>query len=66
MERLIKTKKKISNEETVHIQDMLAIVARNVEDSLLAQGASPNKDYNYIDLYKIAATLIGKRDFEQI
>ncbi|HBC7429614.1 TPA: hypothetical protein KEY68_001880 [Providencia rettgeri] len=66
MERLIKTTKKISNEEKAHLQDILAIVARNIEDSLLAQGATPNKDYNYIDLYKIAATLIDKQNFEQI
>jgi len=37
-----------------HLTDLLMILAQNVEKSLIQSGAEPGKDYNILDLYKLA------------
>lgn len=36
------------------LTDLLMVVAKNVENSLIQSGAEPGKDYNVLDLYKLA------------
>jgi hypothetical protein len=36
------------------LEDLLLVMAKNVEDSLLEAGAKPGKDYTLLDLYKLA------------
>lgn len=40
--------------DTDHIEDALSLLAANIENSLLAHGAEPGKDYTYMDLYNLA------------
>lgn len=36
------------------LEDLLLVMAKNVEESLLEGGAKPGKDYGVLDLYKLA------------
>lgn len=36
------------------LEDALTVIVSNIESSLLAHGAEPEKDYTYMDLYKLA------------
>jgi hypothetical protein len=38
--------------------DFYAIIAKNVEDSLITSGATPGKDYTILDLYKLAQPFV--------
>lgn len=36
------------------LEDLLLILAKNIEESLIQAGAIAGKDYNILDLYKLA------------
>ena len=36
------------------LEDLLMIMARNIEDSLIQSGAKPGKDFSFLDIYKLA------------
>jgi len=36
------------------LEDLLLVMAKNVECSLMEAGAKPGKDYTLLDLYKLA------------
>lgn len=36
------------------LEDLLLVMAKNVEDSMLQAGAKPGDDYTILDLYKLA------------
>lgn len=40
--------------DTKALEDALTVIVSNIENSLLAHGAEPGKDYTYMDLYKLA------------
>jgi len=46
------TKFESTNPKT--FDDLLLVLAKNVEDSLLSAGAIPGKDYTILDCYKMA------------
>jgi hypothetical protein len=37
-----------------HLTDLLLVIARSVEKSLMYAGAVPGVDYKHLDLYKLA------------
>lgn len=41
--------------DIIDMSDLLMVMARNVEDSLIQSGAKAGKDYTYLDLYKLAS-----------
>lgn len=54
------TNKLIRDFEKVEIsslEDLLLVMAKNVEDSLLLAGAVPEKDYTILDCYKLGQPL---------
>jgi hypothetical protein len=57
-EREVKTKKLMASHEKRnfnHLDDFLFTVAESVEEAFLRAGAQPGKDYNYRDLFTLAA-----------
>ena len=46
--------KRYDEVDQTNLTDMLMIAARNVEDALIQSGAIPGKDYNILDVYKLA------------
>ena len=56
--RLIKHFDNLQND---HLNDVMIIMAKNVEDSLLECGAIPGEDYTLLDLYKLASPLVAER-----
>jgi hypothetical protein len=57
-EREGKTKKLMASHEKRnfnHLDDFLFTVAESVEEAFLRAGAQPGKDYNYRDLFTLAA-----------
>jgi len=36
------------------LEDLLLVLAKNVEEALVASGAEPGKDYQRLDLFKLA------------
>lgn len=50
--------KEYENYDEDSLCDYLLIIAGNVEDSLIAAGATPKTDYTYLDVYKMAVELI--------
>lgn len=42
------------------VADVLRLAAYNAEQALLDSGAVPGKDYNLLDLYRLAAPLFGR------
>ena len=50
-ERLIRP---IGETNPTGLEDLLLVLAKNVEESLLEGGARPGKDYTILDLYKLA------------
>lgn len=45
-----------------YISDALLVVASNIEDTLLLNGAEPGKDYSYMDLYNLAMKYVLSKD----
>ena len=41
-----------------HLTDEFFSIAFSIEESLIAAGAQPQKDYTYIDLYKLAQPFV--------
>ncbi|MBD2797196.1 hypothetical protein ID856_11700 [Xenorhabdus sp. 18] len=41
------------------IKDYLRLIALNIEDSMLEAGATPGKDYTFIDIYKMAMQYVS-------
>jgi hypothetical protein len=57
-EREVKTKKLMASHDKRnfnHLDDFLFTVAESVEEAFLRAGAQPGKDYNYRDLFTLAA-----------
>ena len=50
-ERLIK---RYETTDPNSLEDLLYVMAVNIEDSLLGTGAVPGKDYTILDCYKLA------------
>lgn len=38
--------------------DFYALIAKNIEESLLTAGAIPGKDYTFLDLYRLAQPFV--------
>jgi hypothetical protein len=51
----------LENLQPDHLHDLMIIMAKNVEDSLLDCGATPGVDYTILDLYKLASPLVAER-----
>lgn len=51
--------KKLALIDEKSLTDVLMTVAANIEDALLQHGATPGKDYTYIDLYNMSLKYIG-------
>ena len=49
---------KLDEVERGHLTDEYLAMAYNVEQSLIAAGAVPGKDYTLLDLYKLAQPLV--------
>jgi len=57
-EREVKTKKLMAPHEKRnfnHLDDFLFTVAESIEEAFIRAGALPGKDYNYRDLFTLAA-----------
>jgi hypothetical protein len=57
-EREVRTKKLMASHEKRnfnHLDDFLFTVAESIEEAFLRAGAQPGKDYNYRDLFTLAA-----------
>jgi hypothetical protein len=57
-EREVKTKKLMASHEKRnfnHLDDFLFTVAESIEEAFLRAGAQPGKDYQYRDLFTLAA-----------
>jgi hypothetical protein len=57
-EREVKTKKLMAPHEKRnfnHLDDFLFTVAESIEEAFRRAGAQPGKDYNYNDLFRLAA-----------
>lgn len=52
---LIQTLEHISAD---NLSDEFYAIAHNIEESLILAGAEPNKDYTYLDLYKLAQPFV--------
>lgn len=51
----------INNFETTSMksfEDFFLVIAKNIEDSLIMAGATPEKDYTILDLYKLAQPFV--------
>ena len=57
MERLIREYREYAKDTFC---DILLIAAGDIEDSLIAAGATPGKDYTYLDIYKLAIEVWGR------
>lgn len=44
--------------DTNDVQDMLSAMAANVEDALIESGAEPGKDYQILDVFKLAQPFV--------
>ncbi len=42
------------NVDTSFLEDALSLFVANIENSMIANGAEPGKDYTYMDLYRLA------------
>ncbi|WP_045958787.1 hypothetical protein [Xenorhabdus poinarii] len=42
-----------------NIKDYLRLIALNIEESMLEAGATPGKDYTFIDIYKMAMQYVS-------
>ncbi len=51
--------KHFENLQPDHLHDLLIIMAKNIEDSLLDCGAVAGKDYTIVDLYTLAGPLVA-------
>ena len=40
--------------DTTTLEDLLLVMAKNIEDSLIQAGGQPGKDYTLLDCYKLA------------
>ena len=60
MKRLLKNYDHFDSEKS--FPDRLWLYASGIEDSLILGGATPGKDYTYLDLYKMALDLIKNDD----
>jgi len=40
--------------DNTDLQDLIMILAKNIEESMIQAGAQPEKDYSILDLYKLA------------
>ena len=50
--------KDYNNIQADTFEDYFMAIAKNIEESLLQSGATPGKDYNIIDLYKLAQPFV--------
>jgi len=44
----------VASTDASHLQDLLLVLAKNIEKSLIAGGAVGGQDYTILDLYKLA------------
>lgn len=44
--------------DTNDVQDMLSLMSANVEDALIESGAEPGKDYQILDVFKLAQPFV--------
>jgi hypothetical protein len=63
-ERLIQFDVEMIGEK--YLEGYLAVAAENIESSLMSVGATPGKDYTYIDLYKLAIQLVTAGPMESL
>lgn len=47
------------------LTDVLMVVAANIEDALLQNGATPGKDYTYMDLYNMSLKYITTSEMKK-
>jgi hypothetical protein len=45
----------IGETDATCLEDLLLVIAKNIELSMLAAGATPVVDYSYLDLFELAA-----------
>ena len=36
------------------LEDLIMVMAKTIENSMIQAGATPGEDYSYVDLYKLA------------
>ena len=44
--------------DTRTLQDQWLVLAKTLEQSLIESGATPGKDYNHLDLYKLTQPIV--------
>jgi len=50
----------VGSTEPETLEDLLLIMAKNVEEAMLSAGATPGKDYTYRDLFTLATPFVLK------
>ena len=44
----------VGGNDTTSLEDLLLVVAKNIEEAMLTAGAEPGKDYTYRDLFTLS------------